>query len=459
MARRWMWTASVAAWLGLGFTLQAQTPPPPVPIGASGGGMPMMMRMPAGQMPASAGPMAPWTAYPGAPGGPPAHLAGPGGMCPEPQGESLDLDAKTVNHNAFNGDEGPTCRPLAHQLNLEYLQMWYSGHRHIPLVTTGDIFDLVPGALDQPNTIVLHGNRTWADPSAGFRATYTYWLVDPDVVSLDTSFFIMEHRRLIFATGSDIDGNPVISRPFFDPTINSQSADPRALPFIIRGSVEDNFVTELMGAEANLKYHVTGSPATEGMSLTIFTGPRWLRLEEQYYSNDASQDLPPGIGESRVFRDSFECRNEFFGGQVGSTIRGRWDRLTLDLTTKVAAGTNFQRLKAFGSTLIHNDFTGAVTVTDEGLYVQSTNAGVRRREVFSVIPEISFNAGFFITENLKFNVGYGAFNMNNVLRPGAQIDPLIEIQPSGIPTTHPVNRMVNTDFWAQWVNFGLEFVF
>ena len=67
--------------------------------------------------------------------------------------------------------------------------------------------------------------------------------------------------------------------------------------------------------------------------------------------------------------------------------------------------------------------------------------------------------GFYLTDNFKFSVGYGVFNMSNVIRPGTQIDNRIDIQAPGIPTTLPARNIHTTDFWAQWVNFGFEFIY
>lgn len=473
MARRWKIAAWMVAWLGVTLSvhaqaLQAQTPPPPVPIGPSGGGGLLMPTLPIGQPQGPMGPMGPMGPWkppmpgqgPGAPLPPLPPGAHPPGVHPnggEGGSESLDLDAKAVSQNAFNDADGGHYQPIAHELRWEYLVLWFKGHRHPTLVTTGDPLDAIPGALDQPGTRLLHGERTGAGSSSAFRITYTYWLVDPEIVSVDASFMIMEQRRLLFTAASDSLGNPVIARPFFNPTASAEDADPRALPFVMRGNVEDSFMTRLMGAEANFKYNVSGRPCSEGPSFTIFSGPRWIKLDEYYASRDFSQDIPAGTGETRRFQDNVTTYNEFIGAQVGASFRCRWDRLTLDLTSKIAVGQNFQTLKTSGRTVITNDGTGESVAVKEGLYVQSTNSGHDRFEHVSVVPEVDVTIGIALTDNCRFSVGYGFFNMNNVIRPGALLDRRIEIQAPGIPTTLPERRSNTTDFWAQWVNVGLEF--
>ena len=466
MARSWKIAAGMVAWLGATMQLQAQTPPPPVPVAPSGVGgvvgfpigQPMPPMGPIGPM-GPMGPMGPWKGpTPGQGPRPPMPPLPPGAQHPTGhEGESLDLDAKAVSHNAFNEADHGDYRPIAHELRFEYLVLWFKSHRHPILVTSGDPIDPIPGALDQPGTRILHGERTGPGASSAFRLTYTYWLVDPEIVAVDASFMIMEQRRLLFRSVSDSAGNPVITRPFFNPTASTEDADPRALPFVMRGNVEDSFMTRLMGAEANFKYNVSGRPAEEGPSFTIFTGPRWIKLDEYYQNRDFSQDIPAGSGESRSFKDNVTCYNEFIGAQIGGTFRCRWDRLTIDLTNKIAVGQNFQTLKASGRTVITNDGTGESVSNPEGLYVQSTNSGVDRFEHVSIVPEVDLTFGIALTDNCRFTFGYGIFWMNNVIRPGALLDRRIEIQAPGIPTALPERRFNTTDFWAQWVSFGLEF--
>jgi len=407
------------------------------------------------------GPMGgPW--QPPAPGpgrgpglGTPGAPGAPGGGGDDP----LQLDSKAIRQNAFGSEDGGDYRPIHNQLNIEYLVLWFKSHHHTVLSTNGDLNDPTPGAIGQPGTSILHGNRTGPGSSSALRLTYTWWVVDPEIISLDTSFTIMEQRRLLFHAASNELGQPVITRPFFNTVANANDADPRALPFIMRGTVNDSFLTRMMGAEANFKYNVTGRPCDEGLALMLFSGPRWIRLDERYQNRDFSQDIPAGTGETRVFSDSITAFNEFIGGQVGGTLRWRWDRLSLDMTTKLAVGQNFQTIKASGRTAQFNNIAGTITTSNEGLYVQSTNSGNSHSQHITIVPEFDLNVGLFLTDNFRFSVGCGGFNMSNALRPSAILDRRIEVQAPGIQTTNPARRFQQTDFWAEWVSFGFEFMY
>lgn len=454
MARRWKFAAGVIAWLGMGGALRAQTLPPPLPVGVS------MQPM----VPAISGP-APW--YPPVS----SRVALPGGQQYGTPAEydPLGLDSKSVGKNAFAenisgsgsggaADEGDGHHGYAHSVNLEYLIMWFKSHRHPPLITTGDANNTVPGAIGQPGTSILHDDRDGAGASSAFRITYTWWL-EPEFSCIDASFFIMEQRRLPFDVASNAQGQPVLSRPFFNPSAGTEDADPRALPFVARATLQDNFYTRLMGAEANFKCNMSGEPCTKCPVVTLMFGPRWIRLDEKYNNFDVSQDLPAGAGDTRTFTDNVTCYNEFVGGQVGASVRARWHQLIMDTSFKIAVGENFRTLKMNGGTMIHNDATGAVTQSGEGFFVQSTNSGIEHSERISIVPEFNFSLGYYITDNFKFSIGYGIFDMSNVLRPGNQLDRRIDLQAPGITTTLPARSNHSTDFWAQWMNFGFEFIY
>jgi hypothetical protein len=196
----------------------------------------------------------------------------------------------------------------------------------------------------------------------------------------------------------------------------------------------------------------------------VFAGPRWFRLDEKYFSEDAIQDLPFTSGQSLIVRDNFTTYNEFLGGQVGSMLRLKRNRLCLDLTTKLAVGNNFQTLQVSGQTIVRDDTvpTRDKVLANQGLYAQPTNIGRRTFDELTIIPEIGVNIGLYLTENMKFSVGYGFFHMNNVIRPGTSIDPRLNIQPlnagAGAPF-FPVPIHENTDFWAQWLSLGFEVYF
>jgi len=79
------------------------------------------------------------------------------------------------------------------------------------------------------------------------------------------------------------------------------------------------------------------------------------------------------------------------------------------------------------------------------------------------MPELGVSLGYDLTCRLRATVGYTLIYWSNVARPGDQID--TELNASQFPpgelvgAPHPEFRFQTTDFWAQGLNFGLEYRF
>jgi hypothetical protein len=94
-----------------------------------------------------------------------------------------------------------------------------------------------------------------------------------------------------------------------------------------------------------------------------------------------------------------------------------------------------------------------------------SNIGNFTRDQFAIVPEIGVNVGWHPTSHLRLFVGYNFLYWSNVLRPGDQIDRVLDItqipnfntngtNPS--PQLRPVVPFKDVGFWAQGATFGLE---
>src|SRR5260370_37355575 len=97
---------------------------------------------------------------------------------------------------------------------------------------------------------------------------------------------------------------------------------------------------------------------------------------------------------------------------------------------KIAAGPNLETLKIGGFTSVTDQF-GTVTTGSQGLYAQPSNIGQRSHTVFAYLPEGTANFGWEPTTWLRLQVGYTFMYLNKVIRPGDQIDRVVNIQPVG----------------------------
>ncbi|MSQ95558.1 MAG: hypothetical protein EXR98_13505 [Gemmataceae bacterium] len=361
--------------------------------------------------------------------------------------------------NAFNSDPYPY-RPMRLQMSFGYSLLWFRPGNYPTLATTGSIADQIPGALDQPGTRILSGGTRDPGPSASFRSTFTYWLRDPEILSLNAEFFLMEQRSLFNTLESDINGSPILMRPFFNPAILAEEADQRSLPAVSRATLTDSVRTRLMGADANLKWH--SSVHAEGAHFAIFGGMRWLRLDERYNSFDTRTDIS-GVGQVITYSDTFTTYNQFFGAQFGANYRYTLGRFSLDLGAKLALGPNYQTIKINGHTDITIIGGGSVSNSGQGLYAQPSNVGNYRAISFSMVSQADAKLNFDITERLRFQVGYSFLLLNRAVRPGEQMDRTINTQQQVLlpgliePNLPGPPSFRQSSFYAHMLNFGLEF--
>src|SRR5439155_10872491 len=98
-----------------------------------------------------------------------------------------------------------------------------------------------------------------------------------------------------------------------------------------------------------------------------------------------------------------------------------------------------------------------------GLLAVGPNLGRFTRDKFSVVPEASVKLGYWITPTVKASVGYNVLYWSNVIRPGDQIDRVVDltfvpngpaVPPSGQARPQPLFKQ--SDLWAHGFQFGLE---
>jgi Putative beta barrel porin-7 (BBP7) len=216
---------------------------------------------------------------------------------------------------------------------------------------------------------------------------------------------------------------------------------------------------DLWGVEGNIRYPICCGC---DWKVDFLGGFRFLQLEEGLMITEnlnVPQPLTTGVGNIIVV-DNFHTRNEFYGGQIGIDAEWRWRRWFLGGTGKLAIGDMHQMVDIDGATTFVN---GPNPGTARGgfLALPGANLGTYTRDTFAVVPELGLKVGFYLTERLRFSVGYSVLYASSVVRPGDQID--TNINPSYIPRNGPPQGPVlpafafkATDFYAQGVNFALE---
>jgi hypothetical protein len=175
---------------------------------------------------------------------------------------------------------------------------------------------------------------------------------------------------------------------------------------------------------------------------------------------------PVGPPSTIVDFDRFRASNHFYGGQLAT--RANWYAGLWDVTVvgKLALGGTEQIIGVDGGSILYTPGSAPVSAVG-GILAQPSNIGRYYHCAFTAVPEVDLNVGYQITPWLRAQVGYSFIYWSSVVRPGDQIDRTVN--PFQVPTdqnygagtgpARPVLTPHTTDFWAQGINFGLEFRF
>jgi hypothetical protein len=285
---------------------------------------------------------------------------------------------------------------------------------------------------------------------------------------IDASFFFLGERTNTFEVASPL--FPVITRPFFAPNVNPQTGlvIGEFGEVVAGGGTQGRLLVEqtsrLWGADLNFRSCVNRTCVARA---EWFAGYRHLNLREGLTMsesivagpNDAPQ--PPG---TRIFvQDDFQTHNRFHGGQIGYAVGRRWGRLDVDARVSVALGVTAQDLDITGFQLVQQPGQATPTAFTGGLLAAGPNLGSFSNDEFSVVPEVTFNVGYMVTPTVRAYVGYNFLYWTNVVRPGDQIDRVVDltfvpnaplVPFSGLNRPQPLFKQ--TDLWAQGLQFGIE---
>lgn len=344
----------------------------------------------------------------------------------------------------------------------EYLLWWTKAPRFPPLATTSP--PASAGILGQPGTRVLFGGSTVdQDARSGGRFTAGYWLDSCQQCAIEGSFFFLGDRSTNFSANST--NFPLLARPFFNLNQGIEFAEITAAPGLSSGRITVSSPSRLWGAEVNVRHNWCC-----GCSYRVdwLAGFRYLDLSEGLDITESIQSGPnaPAFPNSQIFvNDSFHTKNQFYGGQVGTIAefqRGRW---FLDARGKIALGDTHQVIDINGSQVIIGP-NGSTSRFAGGLLALNSNIGHHTRERFTVVPEVGVDLGYQVTDHWRAFVGYSFLYWSNVVRPGDQIDRGLDVTripnfpvpgTAPLPQPRPTVPFRGTDYWAQGINFGLEF--
>ncbi|MFL5330205.1 MAG: BBP7 family outer membrane beta-barrel protein [Gemmataceae bacterium] len=344
-----------------------------------------------------------------------------------------------------------------------------------PLVTSSASTAPTRGQLNAPGTTVLFDGQDLHDqPFVGGRFSAGAWFEECQLCGLEVGFlFLGAADKDFIASGNGIAGSAGLFVPFFNPRTNLEDVFVVADPGNASGIIRINSRTSVLGGDGHGLFSVS-----RGCNFRIdaLVGVRWLNLNEEITIEENVRQtrsnvvlgntlfiVPTDVG----IYDQFATRNDFIGGELGLKTHHRFDCWTLDMIGRLALGGTHQ--------VVRNDGWTGVTlpgfqpvIGQGGRLITTTNVGSFASDKFSIVPEFGTTLGWEPRSWVRFSVGYSWLFWNNVVRPGDQIDRVIN--PVGVPTRREFNGALldparpavlsqQTDFWVQSVTLGVQFMY
>ena len=140
----------------------------------------------------------------------------------------------------------------------------------------------------------------------------------------------------------------------------------------------------------------------------------------------------------RDITDNFTTRNNFYGLQTGFQTEWRHNRWFVDATAKIAIGLTHEKLNINGTTRFVD--AGIENIVPFGAFALEPNSGDHSTKKFAYMPEGTIKVGYQWTQRLSTYVGYDGLYINRVVRPGDQVNPVIN------PTLLPISQAYNPQF-------------
>jgi hypothetical protein len=361
-----------------------------------------------------------------------------------------------------------------HWVRAEYLLWWSkNGPLNQPILTLGSSSDAIPGALGQPDTQILLGNSSINYRTlSGLRVEGGWWINPEQTFGIESGFFVVGGTAPRFKAFSDDAGLPLIARPVINANTGNEDSYVDSFPGSLSGGTVATSWSQLSSWDINGALNLVQN---EGFRWDGLLGFRYLNLSESLRIDDRLFPLIDGeltfmgnpINASSSIRDvdRFCTANNFYGGQFGTRMTWYSGRWSVGAVGKVALGSSHEATIIRGNTaLLAPD--GSVTFIPGGVLATSANIGNYSRNAFAVVPEAGLNLGFHVSPRTVMRFGYTFVYWSNVLRPGDQISRVAS--PTLVPTdanygsggpNQPAYQFHSTSYWAQGLNFGLEFDF
>ncbi len=379
----------------------------------------------------------------------------PGSNPPTSEPQPSDPTASPIHALADNDT------PNRVWFNAEYVLWFIRGQSAPPLLQSvpGNTTGSSLSTAQTPTTLFPSDERINYHMFNGLRLQGGFWFSSEPRLGLDASGFFLDQNSNGASFSSPGIGGIGLARPY----INAATGLPASFAFArtdpsnpLSGSMSaESTVSSLYGAEMNLRWN---GPAIFVDQTDYLFGFRYLNFQEQL---DITGHATRADGSQYSVSDHFATTNQFYGEQIGinSHLYG-YRGFSLDGAFKFAMGAIEQQADISGNNTTISS-TGVVTTQARGLYAQPSNIGSYSRTMFTVLPEINLNVSYHFTQNFSVYLGYNILWLNNVARPGSQINPDIsdanlKLAPTPATQLQPQFAFHEDSFWVQGFNVGFR---
>lgn len=343
------------------------------------------------------------------------------------------------------------CRPPLWWVKGDLLLGFRQGRSYPTLVTTDPANEDSQTAGVLPDATILYdGDSENTQMKAGLDLEFGTYLNDCQNIGFGGRYFFFGADEGNFTTNSGV--NAIIAVPFFSQALGANSSLLLAHPDIggvaRTGSIDIQASNEIHGFDAAVKILYCRNACGK---VEFVTGWHTSSVNDffQMRMQSGAEDL--GANQDFVLIDQFNTENQFNGVILGVLTEHQVCCMTLRGKARVSVGNMHQEVKINGSTSIN----GVVDPTQPGgLFSSESNIGEYNQNQFAAVTEAGLSLGYYITPRTQFTVGYNLMYWSNIVRPGDQIDTVVDDVNN--PPTRPAFQFNTTSFWVQSVTLGLN---
>ena len=320
-------------------------------------------------------------------------------------------------------------------VSADYLFTFVRGMQLPPLATTSDpgTARINAGVIGATGSRTLFGDGMVNDGfRSGLRLGAGIWFNGEQTLGIDAGFMIVEGQSTYFSGSSN--AFPILARPITNALTGNAGAILVAFPGTSTGSL-DIRASSTNFYEAHID--LTEKALDAGWyRLYSLLGYRYYRYDESLRVRQVLNPTDPNFipGTQVITTDNFFTRNEFHGLDLGFRSQFLWDRLTVDVLTKVAVG-RVNRVVNIGGEQTVSSPPFAPQTAAGGVLATQTNSSLLGSGDWKVMPEAGIAVSWQAWSNVSIRLGYSFILLNGVARAGDKVD--TTVNPNFLPGGNP----------------------